>query len=177
MQDAIVQSKSNDVLATKMFQKRVWGCSNASIMIAEVDLGDNLVFFFNCNAGLGPDTWPYYETFLWKKNFDLSQITPSLWQITFRTRTSKIQKKNLSYYNFFDFFFQNMITFIETIPKMYNTWGHQVWNPLTATPTHRPPTHHPPKLFNITPWPQVLYIFGIVSTNVIIFWKKKSKKL
>ena len=51
------------------------------------------MFFFKCNVGLGTDTWSYYETFLWKNFFDLSQITPSLWQITFRTRTSEIQKK------------------------------------------------------------------------------------
>ena len=63
-------------------------------MLPLLALGDNLVFFFKCNAGLGPDTWPYYETFLWKFFFDSSQITPSLWQITFRTRTSKIQKKS-----------------------------------------------------------------------------------
>ena len=61
-----------------------------------------------------------------KKNFDSSQNTPYICQITFRTRTSKIQKKNLSYYDFFNFFFQNIITFGETIPKRYNTWGHGV---------------------------------------------------
>ena len=44
-------------------------------------------------------------------------------QITFRTLHSKFQKKNLSDCNFFDFFLQIQVTFGETIPKRYNTWG------------------------------------------------------
>ena len=99
----------------------------------KLDLSDNIEFFCKCNVGLEPDTKPYKKTFLQKKNFDLSQKTPSLCQITFRTRTSKIQQKKNYHHKFFNFFFQNMITFGETIPKRYNTWGHQVRNPPPAT--------------------------------------------
>ena len=47
-------------------------------------------------------------------------------QVTFCTLHSKSQKKNLSDYIFFDFFLQIQVTFGETIPKRYNTWGHRV---------------------------------------------------
>ena len=44
-------------------------------------------------------------------------------QITFCTLHSKSKKKNLSDYKFFDFFLWIQVTFVETIPKRYNTWG------------------------------------------------------
>ena len=51
------------------------------------------------------------------------QKTPHQMQITFRTLYSKFKKKNLSDCNFFDFFLWIQVTFVETIPKRYNTWG------------------------------------------------------
>ena len=64
-----------------------------------------------------------YKQDLLKEFFKIMQNTPHQMQITFRTLHSKFQKKNLSDCNFFDFFLQIQVTFGETIPKRYNTWG------------------------------------------------------
>ena len=44
-----------------------------------------------------------------------------------------------------------MITFDETIPKRYNTWGQQVRNLPPATNTHRPPPTQLMKYDSMTP--------------------------
>ena len=41
-----------------------------------VGLGDNIGFFFKCNAGLEPDNCPKKESSLQKKIFDSSQFNP-----------------------------------------------------------------------------------------------------
>ena len=64
-----------------------------------------------------------YKQDLLKEFFKIMQNTPHQMQITFRTLHSKSQKKNLSDFNFFDFFLQIQVAFDETIPKRYNTWG------------------------------------------------------
>ena len=64
-----------------------------------------------------------YKQDLLKEFFKIMQKTPHQMQITFRTLHSKFQKKNLSDYNFFDFFLWIQVTFVEMIPKRYNTWG------------------------------------------------------
>ena len=68
-------------------------------------------------------TLDIYKQDLQKEFFKIMQKTPHQMQITFCTLHSKSQKKNLSDYNFFDFFLQIQVTFVETIPKRYNTWG------------------------------------------------------
>ena len=64
-----------------------------------------------------------YKQDLQKEFFKIMQKTPHQMQITFRTLHSKSKKKNLSDCNFFDFFLWIQVTFVETIPKRYNTWG------------------------------------------------------
>ena len=64
-----------------------------------------------------------YKQDLQKEFFKIMQKTPHQMQITFRTLYSKSKKKNLSDCNFFDFFLWIQVTFVETIPKRYNTWG------------------------------------------------------
>ena len=64
-----------------------------------------------------------YKQDLLKEFFEIMQKTPHQMQITFRTLHSKFQKKNLSDEIFFYFFLWIQVTFVETIPKRYNTWG------------------------------------------------------
>ena len=64
-----------------------------------------------------------YKQDLLKEFFKIMQNPPHQMQITFCNLHSKFQKKNLSDYNFFDFFLKIQVTFVETIPKRYNTWG------------------------------------------------------
>ena len=80
-------------------------------------LGDNIEFFFKCNTGLEPDTWPYKEPSLQKKIFDSSQNTPYICQITFRTRTSKIQKKIFPIMIFLTFSFRILLHLVRRFQK------------------------------------------------------------
>ena len=68
-------------------------------------------------------TLDIYKQDLQKEFFKIMQKKPHQMQITFRTLHSKLKKKNLSDCNFFDFFLWIQVTFVETIPKRYNTWG------------------------------------------------------
>ena len=64
---------------------------------------------------------------LCKKKFLIrAKIPPTFAKLLFALALVKSKKKNLTYYDFLNFFFQNIITFGETIPKRYNTWGHRV---------------------------------------------------
>ena len=64
-----------------------------------------------------------YKQDLLKEFFKIMQKTPHQMQITFRTLHSKFQKKIFQIIFFFDFFLWIQVTFVETIPKRYNTWG------------------------------------------------------
>ena len=120
------------------------------------DLGDNIEFFCKCNVGLEPDTKPYKKTFLKKKNFDLSQKTPSLCQITFHTRTSKIKKIKFTITNFLTFSFRIWLHLVRRFRKgitlgVISSETHPQPHPPTA---HPPPTHpnyvvwlHDPKCY------------------------------
>ena len=132
--------------------------------------------------GLGPgfdNTEPVWNLILnpirmlsCKRNFFLwSILPPSFAKLLFALQIVNRKKNLISWYNVCEFFFENMIAFEETIPKRYNTWGQEVCNPLPATPTHRKPHPPPTQILKYDFRPQVLYLFGIVSTNATIFGK------
>ena len=83
-----------------------------------------------CDEAVGwdPGTSDIYKELLLKKKFQTMQFTPSQAQFKFRTLLRKSEKKSLACWEKIYFFLQIWAPFGETIPKMYNTWGHVARN-------------------------------------------------
>ena len=79
-------------------------------------------------VGWFPGTSDMYKQLLLKKFFQTMQKRPYQVQFKFRTLQSKSKKKSFACLIKFHFFLQNWAPFGETIPKMYNTWGHVARN-------------------------------------------------